>query len=195
MEEIKQHLYRHFDERGKLLYVGVSLSTIQRLAQHKHHSHWFNSIEKITIEQFPSREEALDAEKIAIQKEDPLHNLALKNIPNPKMLRITEDKKEESCNHLIKSIVSCNPIYTIDEAAILFKVGASKIKEWCENGRLGHVEIGRQWDSRWNKWIIKKRITGWQILDYIENLEITRQLTEKWEKKEYTYLSDLLRNG
>ena len=57
--------------------------------------------------------------------------------------------------------------------------GASKIKEWCENGRLGHVEIGRQWDSRWNKWIIKKRITGWQILDYIENLEITRQLTKK----------------
>ena len=96
MEEIKQHLYRHFDERGKLLYVGVSLSAIQRLAQHKHHSHWFNSIEKITIEQFPSREEALDAEKIAIQKEGPLHNPALKNIPDPKMLRITEDKKEEN---------------------------------------------------------------------------------------------------
>ena len=95
MEEIKQHLYRHFDEWENLLYVGVSLSTIQRLAQHKHHSHWFNSIEKVTIEQFPSREEALDAERTAIQKEDPLHNLALKNLPNPKIIRITEDKKED----------------------------------------------------------------------------------------------------
>lgn len=27
------HLYRHFDKKGALLYVGVSLSAVQRLAQ------------------------------------------------------------------------------------------------------------------------------------------------------------------
>ena len=77
-EGATQHLYRHFDEWDNLLYVGVSLSTIQRLSQHKSHSHWFNNISKITIENFPSREEVLKAERIAIQKEAPLHNIALK---------------------------------------------------------------------------------------------------------------------
>lgn len=29
-------LYRHFDAAGALLYVGISLNSIQRTAQHKH---------------------------------------------------------------------------------------------------------------------------------------------------------------
>ena len=53
-EGATQHLYRHFDEWDNLLYVGVSLSTIQRLSQHNRHYHWFNNIIKITIENFPS---------------------------------------------------------------------------------------------------------------------------------------------
>ena len=130
MEETKQHLYRHFDERENLLYVGVSLSTIQRLAQHRYHSHWFNSISKVTIEQFPSREEALEAERTAIQKEEPLHNVALKNHYNSKM-RITEDKREDSRVHLVNSVVEYQPIYSFEDAALLFEVGLSKIKEWC----------------------------------------------------------------
>ena len=178
MEETRQHLYRHFDERGNLLYVGVSLSTIQRLSQHKHQSHWFNSISQVTIEQFSSREEALNAERTAIQKEEPLHNLALKNFHNHK-LRVTEDKREDSRVHLVNSVVKYQPMYTFADAAHLFEVGPSKIIQWCEVGKLGYVVIQKKWSERYNKWQIKKRITGWQILDYIENLEITRQLTEK----------------
>ena len=185
MEKIKQHLYRHFDERGNLLYVGVSLSTIQRLAQHRYHSHWFNSISKVTIEQFPSREEALNAERTAIQKEEPLHNVALKNISRNDFLyhklRVTEDKREDSRVHLVNSVVKYQPMYTFADAAHLFEVGPSKIIQWCEVGKLGYVVIQKKWSERYNKWQIKKRITGWQIIDFIENLEVKQQLHNKGE--------------
>ena len=169
-EERTQHLYRHFDEWDNLLYVGVSLSTIQRLSQHRSHSHWFNDIKKITIENFSSREEVLEAERIAVQKEDPLHNIALKKtyFPAPKR---REANIEESCDHLTNSIVTYEPMYTLQETAYVCRVGLSQIKNWIENKRLGYVEIGRKWDTRWNRWQIKKRITGWQIIDFIENLQ------------------------
>jgi predicted GIY-YIG superfamily endonuclease len=178
MEKIKQHLYRHFDEWDNLLYVGISLSTIQRLSQHKNQSHWFNSISKVTIEQFPSRREALEAERIEIQKQQPLHNLTFKKHHNFK-IRITEDKRENSRVGLVNEIVTYKPMYSFEDAAHVLGVGTSKIKEWCEMGKLGYVVISKRWNSRYNKWSLKKGITGWQILDYIENLEIMRQLDKK----------------
>ena len=170
VEGATQHLYRHFDEWDNLLYVGVSLSTIQRLSQHKSHSHWFNNIKKITIENFSSREEALEAERIAVEKEDPLHNIALKKIDFPAPKR-REANIEDSCDHLTNSIVTYKPMYTIEETSYVCRVGLSQIKNWIETKQLGYVEIGRKWDTRWNRWQIKKRITGWQILDFIENLQ------------------------
>lgn len=67
-------LYRHFDSNGNLLYVGISLSTLNRLGQHKDNSHWFNSISNITIEKFNNRDKALIAERDAIINEKPLYN-------------------------------------------------------------------------------------------------------------------------
>lgn len=67
-------LYRHYDEAGRLLYVGISLSTGQRLRGHKARSSWWPLVAKITIERFPSREAALTAEAEAIRTEKPLHN-------------------------------------------------------------------------------------------------------------------------
>ena len=68
-------LYRHFNEWGELLYVGVSLSAAVRLGGHRNTSGWFSEIAFITIEHFDTREDALIAEEIAIQKEDPIYNL------------------------------------------------------------------------------------------------------------------------
>ncbi len=46
---MKVALYRHFDAAGKLLYVGVSLDTIRRTAQHAHGAQWFHEISSIEI--------------------------------------------------------------------------------------------------------------------------------------------------
>jgi predicted GIY-YIG superfamily endonuclease len=71
----KTALYRHFDTDDNLLYVGVSLSSVNRLSQHKSNSHWFYSIARQEIEYFDSREEALKAEAEAIRNENPNNNI------------------------------------------------------------------------------------------------------------------------
>ena len=73
-----QNLYRHFDANGVLLYVGISINAVNRLSQHKDVSSWFNDISSVTIEKFNTREEVLEAEKIAIRKENPIHNIKRK---------------------------------------------------------------------------------------------------------------------
>ncbi len=182
-----QHLYRHFDEWYNLLYVGIYLSTVQRLSQHKGQSHWFNSIQKITIEQFPSRHEALEAERSAIQKEEPLHNLAL-NHSHPPLL-VTKDKREDSRTGLVNKIVSYKPMYSLEDVAQVFGVGTLKIKEWMEMGRLGYVVLSKKWNPRFNKWSLKKKVTGWQVIDFIENLEKEKSsiLSQGTIAEEYNY--------
>ena len=66
-------LYRHFDKDGVLLYVGISLSAVARLSQHKD-SAWFKEIKKVEIEHYPTRGEALGMEALAIRNENPKYN-------------------------------------------------------------------------------------------------------------------------
>ncbi len=78
MKNPQYHLYRHFDSKGVLLYVGISLSAIERLRRHRQSkSHWANSISNVTIESFPSRESVMRAESNAVRSERPLHNICL----------------------------------------------------------------------------------------------------------------------
>lgn len=70
----RHYLYRHRDARGQLLYVGVALDPLRRQQWHKNHSAWFDRIARIDIEQFPSREAVLDAEALAIARENPIFN-------------------------------------------------------------------------------------------------------------------------
>lgn len=67
-------LYRHWDAHGALLYVGISLSALNRLGQHKINAHWFAQIARVTVVTFPSKKLARDAERVAIERERPRHN-------------------------------------------------------------------------------------------------------------------------
>jgi predicted DNA-binding transcriptional regulator AlpA len=75
----RHHLYRHFDKDGKLLYVGISLHAVGRLAGHRKDSKWFDEIAEVTIQQFANRDEAMLAERLAIADEKPAHNRKLAN--------------------------------------------------------------------------------------------------------------------
>jgi GIY-YIG catalytic domain len=74
-------LYRHFDKSGTLLYVGISISAVRRLAQHKTKAAWFPAIALIEVEHFPNRAAAQRAEVAAIIKERPKYNLAHSVVP------------------------------------------------------------------------------------------------------------------
>jgi hypothetical protein len=68
------NLYRHFDVSGNLLYVGISLSAVGRLAQHMGGSEWKYQIARVEIKTLESRDTALEAEAIAIRTEFPAWN-------------------------------------------------------------------------------------------------------------------------
>lgn len=72
-------LYRHFDSDGALLYVGISISAVSRLGEHKK-SRWFKKISIVTIEWLPDREAACRAEIEAIKNEKPIYNKAHNNV-------------------------------------------------------------------------------------------------------------------
>lgn len=69
-------LYRYFDSDDVLLYVGISLNAILRLAQHSYSgAEWTARIARSTFNHFSTRSEALAAEKAAIKNEKPLFNV------------------------------------------------------------------------------------------------------------------------
>ena len=68
-------LYRAYSEEGELLYVGISLSAISRLTQHRHTSEWFARLHTLRIEHFETTAEAMQAERAAITAEQPLFNI------------------------------------------------------------------------------------------------------------------------
>lgn len=69
-----QTLYRLFDQDDQLLYVGISSKWYERFHQHEKTQPWWLSVSKITLENFESRDEVAEAEKLAIRLEKPLHN-------------------------------------------------------------------------------------------------------------------------
>jgi hypothetical protein len=161
-----QNLYRHFDFEGALLYVGVSINAINRLSQHKVAAHWFDDISKVEIENYPTREEALKAEREAIIEEKPLHNLKIPKV-KPKPLA---EKQEERRSEIIRREVSFKLLYKITEAATALSIGPTVLKRLMEENKIGFVQIGTTNHGRWGE-RPNYRITGWQLIEFIEHLE------------------------
>lgn len=71
----KTSLYRHYNANGDLLYVGIASSHLVKLGTHMETADWRDMIATIKVEHFATREEAIAAEKTAIETEEPLFNL------------------------------------------------------------------------------------------------------------------------
>lgn len=68
-------LYRAFDSRDRLLYVGISEGDFIRLAQHAASAPWTVYAVKIILERHTLRADAEKAEAQAILGEDPVWNV------------------------------------------------------------------------------------------------------------------------
>jgi predicted GIY-YIG superfamily endonuclease len=91
MNNVQTALYRHFDANDNLLYVGISLSTLTRLSQHRK-SEWTQDITRVDIQNFDSRLLALEAEEKAITTEYPKFNVTHSNNVQVKKVRKVVDK-------------------------------------------------------------------------------------------------------
>jgi hypothetical protein len=67
-------LYRLFSADSDLLYVGISNAPMTRFESHSVRP-WWPDVAEIRLEHFADRAAALDAERVAIRDERPLHNV------------------------------------------------------------------------------------------------------------------------
>lgn len=163
---MRTSLYRHFNGAGELLYVGVSLSAIQRLGQHAEHADWFKSISRVTIEHCDTREAALAAERAAVIRERPLHNIHHKKAAdeaqrkaNEKLTATAQAKKD-----LTARIAYFNPVYSLHGAADALSVSSRLVIQWVREGKIGHFMM----PNKAGKPV--PYISGWQLIEHIESM-------------------------
>jgi predicted GIY-YIG superfamily endonuclease len=163
---MRTSLYRHYNSGGELLYIGISLSTIQRLGQHADHSDWFKSIARVTIEHFENRKDALEAERNAIIKERPLHNIYHKKAAEEEQRKANEKLTAiaQAKNDLTARIVYFKPVYSLQEAAHYLSVSGRLLNQWVREGKIGYFTM----PSKTGKPVLY--INGWQLIEYIESM-------------------------
>lgn len=69
-------VYRLFATDDTLLYVGVAKRFGTRWEQHAKVQPWWPHVDHQTVQWYPAREDALLAEKVAIETERPVYNIA-----------------------------------------------------------------------------------------------------------------------
>jgi GIY-YIG catalytic domain len=133
-------LYRHFDGDGQLLYVGVSLNVVNRLAQHRSGSSWYNDIKRVDVEAFETREQALDAERKAISGEHPTYNI---------------HQQVKICRDRVAQYHPEDTGFTTESFADAHSIGKSTVYQQIKSGRLkarkvnGRTVISAQDAKEW----------------------------------------------
>jgi len=165
-------LYRHFDKDGVLLYVGISTNVVLRLSQHSKYSHWFDEITNVTIETYPSRDDALDAETKAIQTENPKYNIAKSKKPYERWSINIEEAMLRSRAKLDGEVINFGVMYTPTSAAHVLDISPRVINELIRTKKIGTVTIPAQpgLSAHGNPFKEKILITGWQLMEYVEHL-------------------------
>jgi hypothetical protein len=67
-------IYRCFDKAGELIYIGVTDSPGARHATHKRERTWWPEVVEVLWEFYPTYGAAIDAERDAIEAEQPRYN-------------------------------------------------------------------------------------------------------------------------
>lgn len=68
-------LYRMWGDNHRLLYVGITKRGYGRMYNHARMSEWWRQVITISLEHYPSREDAMAAEARAIHREKPIYNI------------------------------------------------------------------------------------------------------------------------
>lgn len=122
-------LYRLFDAQDELLYVGISDNWSGRLRQHVKGKPWSPEITRVQLAEFPSRDDALGAEREAILAERPRFNVThnVQIVARPK--RVIKTVKREPPAVLPQLPPSLSPLVTpISEAAALDRVATIVVR-------------------------------------------------------------------
>jgi predicted GIY-YIG superfamily endonuclease len=88
------YLYRLYDEAGQLLYIGISNRAARRWIQHLVTKPWSAEIQRMERGlSFENREDAHQAERLAIMAEAPRYNITHNEYRDLQAPRLTEDER------------------------------------------------------------------------------------------------------
>lgn len=76
-------VYRFFNRRGRLLYIGLAVNARNRLRQHELEKPWWPEVATITLEHHEDWHSAAFAEIDAIRSEKPRYNRRLDRFVSP----------------------------------------------------------------------------------------------------------------
>ena len=76
MTDGESWVYRFFDEDSVLLYVGFTTDLGTRITAHGRQKAWWPEVRSVQVERYNSRPDGLRAERVAILREQPVHNQA-----------------------------------------------------------------------------------------------------------------------
>jgi hypothetical protein len=71
---VPTYVYRLFHDE-ELLYIGIAENVLSRMKQHEATEFWWTDVNSLAFSEFPSRQSAEAAEKLAIRCELPAHNI------------------------------------------------------------------------------------------------------------------------
>ena len=132
----KAALYRQYDAKGKLLYVGVSQNLYNRIYQHENASKWFHEVASISVLWMDSKEEALAAEIKAITTENPAHNKEHAcGRGNTKMSRAKKNRID-----IVRAALASGNAPSIGRLSVLAGVSPKVIKSYIETINANGVE-------------------------------------------------------
>ena len=145
-------LYRFYDDTGALLYVGISKHALRRLTEHQTGQPWWSEVARSTMEHFDTREEAAEAELVAIRTEGPLFNIAGATLPGRCRLKPTSVELErlgdwcDVCAEIGADDPTRTPAVVIRESNATLR--ADYVCEVC----------GHRWPSWWAIDVMRGRI-------------------------------------
>jgi len=117
-------LYRYYDVEDSLLYVGITNNQHKRFKQHQDKS-WLTQIARATFEHYSNREDAEEAEVLAITKELPKYNVTYHPTNSLRATKFTI--KFAPSMHLVQMLGMP------DNSEDLIHVGwAKEVKSWME---------------------------------------------------------------
>ena len=178
-------LYRYFDSKNRLLYVGISISAATRLGQHRTASGWYTDAVRIDIEKFASRRAAMSAEKEAIKLEKPQHNI--KHVEVEKPICAADYIKDERLTTVTRMFSN----YWYDEVAAGHFLGMKpfKVIKLFEEGILGGVQyttgVKIKVGSRKGQLSTTPyyKFSVWHILEYLEALHMITDKEQEMRQK------------
>lgn len=144
---MKACVYRIYDARGELLYIGCSINVFVRSTAHATLKNWWRKVATIKVRHYKTDTAALSAEADAIFNESPKFN-RLHAKTNLKQARQGNGAKRPACENL-KADVQPTTHLTYQQAADFLKgrgvaVSHKTVRYWGRLKRIKVVDLGHR---------------------------------------------------